>query len=295
MNERKTAMITKKSRMPASSGRKYICVIADYGPVGDMAFAEVQQTLYAILRDSEVTDYKLDLTNVPAFDTYATGFKLAQLALNSALGEDHVFYVNTAPRKDKKSARINNEGEGLVYVQLNNGVHIVAVNSGYSLTFIKPFAKTIRELKVDKAGSQFRSRDIFPQAVGAILRGDMSILGKDVTKTVPGDIPKNRVLYTDGYGNMKTSVDPKDLKKLQGQQAYVSIGDSENIAVHVGTGIFAVPDGDFCFARGSSGWKKAKGTGRQEFAEIVCRGGSAAAAFGHPVGGKVILWKKIPH
>ena len=177
MNERKTAMVTKKSRMPASSGRKYICVIADYGPVGDMAFAEVQQTLYAILRDSEVTDYKLDLTNVPAFDTYATGFKLAQLALNSALGEDHVFYVNTAPRKDKKSARINNEGEGLVYVQLNNGVHIVAVNSGYSLTFIKPFAKAIRELKVDKAGSQFRSRDIFPQAVGAILRGDMSIVG----------------------------------------------------------------------------------------------------------------------
>ncbi len=286
---------TKKSPakkiLTVDKNRKYVRVIADYGQLGDLAFSEVTDRLHAVMRGAGVDDYKIDSTSVPAFDTYATGFVLAQLAVNSQLGPDHIFYVNTAPRKDKKSARINNEGEGLVYAQLKNGTHIVAVNSGFSLTFIKPFAKLIRELKVDKAGSQFRSRDIFPFAVGAILRGDESILGKDVSKTVPGKIPENRIVYTDGYGNLKTSVSPASLKKLQGKVAYVKVGDSENVAVHVGAGIFSVPDGEFVFAKGSSGW----GTGkdRVEFAELVRRGGSAAKGFDAPIGGKVVLWKPI--
>lgn len=286
----------KKDRtlLIADKNRKYVRVIADYGQLGDLAFSEVTDRLHAVMREAGVDDYKIDSTSVPAFDTYATGFVLAQLAVNSQLGKDHIFYVNTAPRKDKKSARINNEGEGLVYAQLKNGAHIVAVNSGFSLTFIKPFARIIRELKVDKAGSQFRSRDIFPYAVGAILRGDASILGKDVSKTVPSKIPENRVVYTDGYGNLKTSVSPGELKKLQGKLAYVKVGDSENVPVHVGAGIFSVPDGEFCFAKGSSGWSLGKGQTRIEFAEIVRRGGSAAKAFDGPIGGKVVMWKPIP-
>ena len=288
-------MTKVKNIIATTDSRKYVRIIADYGQLGDLAFSEVTDRLHAVMRSAGVDDYKIDSTSVPAFDTYATGFVLAQLAVNSQLGADHIFYVNTAPRKDKKSARINNEGEGLVYAQLKNGAHIVAVNSGFSLTFIKPFAKMIRELKVDKAGSQFRSRDIFPFAVGAILRSDESILGKDVSKTVPSKIPENRVVYTDGYGNLKTSVSPKDLKKLQGKLAYVKVGDSENVPVHVGAGIFSVPDGEFCFAKGSSGWgpEKGKGKNRVEFAELVRRGGSAAKGFDAPIGGKVVLWKPI--
>jgi S-adenosylmethionine hydrolase len=278
--------------LAADRDRKFVRVIADYGHLGDLAFAEVTDRMHAIMRDAGVDDYKIDLTSVPAFDTYATGFALAQLAVNSPLGKDHIFYVNTAPRKDKKSARINNEGEGLVYARLKNGVQIVAVNSGYSLTFIKPFAETIRMLKVDNAGSQFRSRDIFPQAVGAVLRGDESILGKDVAKTVPDDVPENRVVYTDGYGNLKTSTDPRDLDKLKGRQVYLKVGDAENIAAHVGTGIFDVPDGDFCFASGSSGWPLSKNKFRR-FAEVVKRGGSAAKAVDEPIGGKTLLWRDV--
>lgn len=288
----KKAAAKEKAVLTVDQDRKFVRVIADYGPLGDLAFAEVTDRLHAVMRDAGVADYKIDLTRVPAFDTYATGFALAQLAVNSPLGKDHMFYVNTAPRKDKKSARINNEGEGLVYARLKNGVQIVAVNSGYSLTFIKPFAETIRMLKVDNAGSQFRSRDIFPRAVGAVLRGDESILGKDVAKTVPDEIPENRVVYTDGYGNLKTSVDPKDLDKLKGRQVYLKVGDAENIAVHVGTGIFDVPDGDFCFATGSSGWPLSKGK-FQRFAEVVKRGGSAANAVDDPIGGKTLLWRDV--
>jgi S-adenosylmethionine hydrolase len=284
-------MATKKSTFHVSSDRKYIRVIADYGPLGDLAFAEVTDRLHAVMREAGVEDYKIDLTSVPAFDTYATGFALAQLAINSPLGRDHIFYVNTAPRKDKVSARINNEGEGLIYARLKNGVQIVAVNSGYSLTFIKPFADVIRELKVDKDGSQFRSRDIFPAAVGAVLRGDDSILGKDIAKTVPDDVPADRVVYTDGYGNLKTSVDPEGLKKLKGKLVYLKVGDAENVPVHVGTGIFDVADGDFCFAAGSSGWEMPGKKSSRRFAEIVKRGGSAAKAVDAPIGGKNLIWR----
>lgn len=284
---------TAKPVLVKDSGRKFIRVIADYGQLGDLAFAEVTDRMHAVMRDAGIADYKIDLTSVPAFDTYATGFALAQLALNSPLGKDHVFYVNTAPRKDNKSARIDNEGEGLVYVRLKNGVQIVAVNSGYSLTFIKPFADIIRVLKVERAGSQFRSRDIFPRAVGAVLSGDEKILGGDARKAVPDKIPENRVVYTDGYGNLKTSVNPAELKSLKGKLVYLKVGDADNVAVHVGTGIFDVPDGDFCFAAGSSGWDVPKKGGRLQFAELVKRGGSAAKAVGDPQGGKTLLWKKV--
>jgi hypothetical protein len=273
---------------------KYIRVIGDYGDLGDMAFAEVTDRLHEQIRDAGIGDYHLNLGSVPAFDTYATGFMLAQLAINSKLGADHFFYVNTAPRKDQSSARINNEGEGLVYVRLKNGVQIVAVNSGYSLTLIKPFAEEIRQINVDKAGSQFRSRDIFPQALGAILRGDASLLGADVRHTVPDEFPKNRVVYTDGYGNLKCSVDPADIERDKGKRVHIHIESSNaQIPAMVGAGIFSVADGDFCFARGSSGWSLPNGL-KMEFAEIVKRGGSAAEAFRHPSGGDRIEWRPVP-
>ncbi len=282
-----------KTKKSANSGKIYLRVIADYGPVGDMAFAEVTDRLHVVLRDAGVTDYHIDLTNVPPFDTYATGFVLAQLAVNSKLGAQHLFYVNTAPRKDRRSARINNEGEGLVYARLKNGVRIVAVNSGYSLTFIKPFATEIRELRVAKAGSQFRSRDIFPVAVGAVLRGEKSIMGRDVRKTVPDRVNENVVVYTDGYGNLKTNINPEDLKKHKGKALYVKVGDAENIPIEVGAGIFDVADGEFCLARGSSGWALPGKGKTKSFAEVIKRGGSAARAVRHPEGGTDVLWKPV--
>ncbi|MCB1556367.1 MAG: hypothetical protein KDJ15_03545, partial [Alphaproteobacteria bacterium] len=160
------------------NNEKIIYLIADYGPTSDLAFAEVTQRLFHELAGmpAQIKEY-----SVPAFDTIATGFVLAQTALNSLLGSRHIFYVNTAPRKDKKEARINNEGEGLVYARLTNGCEIIAVNSGYSLSFIKPAAAEIRTIRVSNEGTQFRSRDNYPEALGALVQGRLeSLLGDDV-------------------------------------------------------------------------------------------------------------------
>lgn len=267
----------------------FVRVIGDYGQLGDMAFAEVSDRLDAQLMDIPDAHFSVRLSSVPVFDTIATGFMLAQLAVNSPLGDRHIFYVNTAPRKDKAQARVDNEGEGLVYAKLKNGVRIVAVNSGYSLTLIKPFTDSIRLIKVSAAGSQFRSRDNFPVAVGAIARGDESLLGDDVTHTVPDALPKNAVVYTDGYGNLKCSIDPKDLDAHHGEKVTVEINGREQVAM-VGTGIFAVADGEYCLAKGSSGWALPDGS-RMEFAEMVKRGGNASKSFGSPPGGIKVNWR----
>lgn len=118
-----------------------IYVIADYGDLHDLAFAEVKQRLFFEAGDLDV---RISTYAVPAFDTVATGFALAQTALNSHLGERHKFYVNTAPRKDNLAPRIENAGEGFAYVKLKNGIEICAVNSGYSLSFVKEAADEIR-------------------------------------------------------------------------------------------------------------------------------------------------------
>lgn len=269
--------------------RFYVRVIGDYGDLGDMAFAEVSDRLDAQLANITEADFQLRLTSVPVFDTIATGFVLAQLAINSPLKDQHLFYVNTAPRKDKLDSRQNNEGEGLVYAKLHNGVQIVAVNSGYSLTLIKPFATEIRHINVSNAGSQFRSRDNFPIALGAIARGDYSILGNDVRDYIPDEFPHNVVAYTDGYGNMKCAVSPGDLESRKGERVTVEINGREQVAL-IGGGIFDVVDGEYCFAKGSSGWTLPNGQ-RIEFAEVIKRGGNASKSFGSPPGGIAVNWR----
>lgn len=267
--------------------RILVYVIADYGALHDLAFAEVKQRLYYELDniDAHVATY-----SVPAFDTVATGFALAQTAITSKLGKHHKFYVNTAPRKDNLAPRVKNAGEGFAYVRLFNDVEICAVNSGYTLSFLKPAAQEIRLINCENAGSQFRSRDIFPPSFGKIARGNYEELGEDLTGSVP-DYPENVVCYTDGYGNMKCSITSDMIDSRKGQDIILDLNAHHQIA-RVADGIFGVSDGQFCLSRGSSGWALPDGK-TLEFCEIVKRGGSAAQTFNFPAGGASISWRAI--
>jgi len=253
-----------------------VTVIADYGDLHDLAFAEVRERLYAELNDDQFT---IETVAVPAFDTVATGFVVAQLGINSKLGSRHKFYVNTAPRKDDLTPRAKNAGEGLVYARLPNGVEIVAVNSGHSLSFVRD---TATEFKVSAEGSQFRSRDVFPPAFAKIARGDRSDITTDLTG-IP-DQPKETVCYTDGYGNLKTTVDMNALAGMKGKDVIIALNGKEEIA-RVAAGIFEVKDGEFVISPGSSGWNGGRMT------EIVRRGGNAAKSFASPPGGAPVEWR----
>src|ERR671916_1607711 len=177
-----------------------IHVIADYGP-GDLALAEVAQRIKLCLPDAEPL-----YTPVPAFATLAAGFCVAQLGLNPA-PPNTLIYHNVAPRKDEEEARANNEGERLAFARLPTGVRVVGVNAGYAFSFVRDAAEELRWISVPAGGSQFRSRDLFPEAIAGIVAGSEEALSGEIRSSAIPDVPERRVAYTDGYGNLKTTVE----------------------------------------------------------------------------------------
>lgn len=279
-----------------------IVTIGDYG-TGDLAFGEVQDRIEAACAEHNIKILGYEERSVRAFSTVHTAFILAQLACNTKQPDIKKYFVNTAPRFDKKEARTNNEGEGFVYARLKSGVEICAVNSGYSLSFIKPLAEEIRAIDVSKEGSQFRSRDNFPPAFVRAISGDRSALGEDIKHTIP-DMPLDIIVHDDGYGNLKVYTDVNKLKDAEGQEAFIKLQAPVEGSEQSSTSLpfnsrdamithrmFDVNDGQMAFAyQGSSGWDLPDG-GRQSFAEILVRSGSANKAFHRPPIGTRVIWK----
>ncbi|WP_439342391.1 SAM hydrolase/SAM-dependent halogenase family protein [Vacuolonema iberomarrocanum] len=258
-----------------------ISIIADYG-TADPSFAEVSQRLLMMLPHA-----RIQCLSVPAFSTLATGFWVAQLGLNPG-PQNHLIYHNCAPRKDDPEARQDNEGEGLSYAKLPNGVTIVGVNAGYTLSFIKDHATALHTLNIARGGSQFRSRDLFPEAVAAIAQDNLDLLGHALNPADLPDVPEERVVWIDGYGNLKTTIPVHAVEFEPESKVVAKIGDRVSGAVY-SDGSFKVPEGNLAFSPGSSGWPSPDGTPIR-WMELFFRGGSAWERLGNPeIGDKLIL------
>lgn len=251
----------------------FISLIADYG-TGDPAFAEVKQRLLMAIPTAQIHEL-----SVPPFSTLATGFWIGQLGLNSGPSE-RLIYHNCAPRQDDPEARRDNEGEGLTYALLANGVMVVGVNAGYTLSFIKDYAIEMYIVNVSRGGSQFRSRDVFPPAAAAIVNGDLSVVGEALSPNQIPDVPLDRVAWVDGYGNIKTTIPAHTVQMEPESKIVVRIGDIVSDAIY-SDGSFRVPEGTLAFAPGSSGWLGTDGQPLR-WIELFLRGGSAWARFGKP-------------
>ena len=250
-----------------------IHVVADYGH-GDLAFAEVVQRLALHLPGATIVPIP-----VPAFDTVSAGFCVAQLALTP--GPARVVFHNVAPRGDTPDPRPGNQGERLVCAVLPGDVLVLGPNAGHAFSFLRDEALSLREVPYGAAGSQFRSRDFFPELLARVVEGDESCLGDEVGPGAVDDLPERQVVYVDGYGNLKTSW--FDAPADSGEVVEVTIGDVTAPAT-VSDGTFEVPEGDLSFAPGSSGWTSRSGRDLRFF-ELFLRGGSAAERFGTPKAG----------
>ena len=254
-------------------------IIADYG-AGDLAFAEVVQRIKLHLPDAEPV-----LLPVPPFCTLAAGFCIAQLGLHTA-PPGTLIYHNVAPREDDEAARPGNAGERLAYARLPTGVRVIGVNSGYTLSFIKDVADKFRWASSPAEGSQFRSRDVFPQAAAAIALGRSTALGDEIDAHALPPPPSSVIAYVDGYGNLKTTI-AYDAKKIgSGKRIRVRVNDHEHEAT-VSDGAFAVRHGQLAFASGSRGWMTRHG-GEVRWMEIFLRGGNAWDLFGKPAIGSAV-------
>lgn len=250
-----------------------IHLVADYGH-GDLAFAEVVQRIKLHLPDAEPV-----AVPVPPFATLAAGFCVAQLGLNPA-PPGTVVYHNVAPREDEEEAREGNEGERLAYALLPNGVRVIGVNAGHAFSFVRAAAKELRWASVPAEGSQFRSRDLFPEAAADIALGRPGALGEEIDLSAIPGVPENRLAYVDGYGNLKTTVERGPLDIESGATVRVRVGKEELTAKASG-GSFGVGEGELAFAPGSSGWRDARDE-ETVWMELFLRGGSAWEEFGRP-------------
>ncbi|MBK9281722.1 MAG: SAM-dependent chlorinase/fluorinase [Candidatus Obscuribacter sp.] len=259
----------------------FIHLVCDYAQ-GDLAWAEVVAALSCKLHD----DTRIHTTSVHPFDTVSTGFVVAQLALaaRELRPKNMLVFANCAPRKDKKDARPGNEGEGLLFAKLKNGVQVLAVNSGYSLAFVRDQVSEIWGTNVEETGSQFRSRDFFPLAVSKASRGDFSFISNKLSvKDIVPEEPKDVVGYIDSFGNIKTTLRTGDAKLdglAPGTRLKAPVGTHMSTAT-VATGSFNIMEGDLALAPGSSGHEK-------RYWELFKRGGSASDEFAHPTAGTPI-------
>lgn len=259
----------------------YIHLICDYAP-GDLAWAEVFSAFYTHLPAAA----QLHMTAVGSFDTIATGFVLAQLALAppELRPENTIIFANCAPRKDLREARPHNEGEGLLFGTIKNGTVFLTTNSGFSLSFVRESIQELWSTDAEEHGSQFRSRDYFPRIVKSAAQGDYSFIRHrlDPLNVIPTP-PPECIGYVDSFGNMKTTLRSgnEKLSTLQpGGRLKVRIGSYIRTAT-VATGSFNVMEGDLAFAPGSSGHE-------QRYWELFQRGGSAWREFGQPPTGAKI-------
>ncbi len=265
-----------------------VYVIADYGK-GDAAFAEVAQFI-----DAYVPGVRIHTISVEPYSTIQTGFWVNQMALNDKKlrerfkleGKDveartgkSYLYVNTAPRRDDSGPRRDNDGEKLVYARLATGLEIVGVFSGETFSFVKPLINIFREFDPDKVptnGSQFRSRDIFPEALGKIVAGEYSVLGKELAIASIPEPSGGRIGHRDKYGNIKLTTKESEAGELRpGDMISIEIGGKKKDAIFT-AGMFSVNHGSLCLAPGSSGQVG------DRYLEISRRGGNAWKDFGKP-------------
>lgn len=236
------------------SNSLHIEVIADYGGghTTDHAFAEVRN--HFLRFDSQRKVRSISEHPVYAFSTLETGFWIAQMGLHSE-HKDLVIFSNTAPRGD--IIWHGEERQNFVCGLLDNGIPFFAVNTGFNLSFVKGRLKGLWEVKVPNIGTQFRSRDYYPQATMAVLYGDMSKIGREVDQKSIPDVPDFRVASVDGYGNLKTTIKKSQLPEsiLGSPFLRVTINGVSFFVLNTLTGIEG-KRGDFCMLKGSSGGRK---------------------------------------
>ena len=264
-------------------------VICDYAPNG-LEFAEISNMLqYHLVNPHGV---RIHPTSVPSLDTMAVGFVTAQVALAPHKGKRFI-YGNAAPRRETSAAMTKNIDHGIKYARLDNGVEIVNVYSEFAFGFVKEHIVEFRDIDCPDAGSQFRSRDFFPERVARLIDGDRSVLTRELDVKDISTIPNNLTAWTDGFGNIKTTMRHSDVKKMKlkvGDKVQVILNGVSMLGV-IAKGGFTVPRGVLAVNTGSSGYD-------DPFVEFFLRvhhmkEKTAAVRFDYPEGGTEFEIKKI--
>lgn len=257
-------------------------LIADFG-ANDLAFAEVTQALVANLPQAWVVP-----TSVRPFDTLAAGFVAAQLAAAPAPA-GALLLLNVAPRRDDTGPRVDNDGERLLVAEMPSGMRVLGVDAGNAFSFLAEAATEVRAVDWSTKGSQFRSRDLFPEALARLAAGTLPLSGGPLPASAVPAVPAGRVAYVDGFGNVKTTLRwGMALAERVGEAVEVEVGGVCR-AARVVAGSFGVAEGELAVAPGSSGYPRSCGASAVRWVELFLRGGNAARALSVEGSGAEVL------
>jgi hypothetical protein len=265
----------------AETSSTLLHVICDYAANG-LEFGEITNRLQYHLANPH--GVRIHPTSVPSLDTMAVGFVTAQHAFAPNQGK-MVIYGNAAPRRDSSKAMKNNIDHGIKYAKLDNGVEIINVYSEYAFGFVKDHIVEFRDIDCPAEGSQFRSRDFFPERVAQIINGDYSVLTRQLdVKEIP-EVPHNLVAWTDGFGNIKTTMRKSDLK-AQG----LEVGAKVQVILNGVSMLGVIADGGFTVSRGVLAVNAGSSGYDDPFIELFLRvhqmkEKTAAVRFDYPEGG----------
>lgn len=231
-----------------------LILIADYG-TDSLATTEV----VAAIRRSTVQPFAFAVVAARPFNTLHTGFLLAQLheQLLPNSGTGTIFYLNTDPRTQTSEGVVRAEGAPLTHALLSSGAQIITPLAGHCLSLVKPHVTQLHIIPSKAAGSQFRSRDLFPHIVACAIDGTIArFFGESVdTARIPDAPTGYYVLHIDNYGNVKTSFTERDRAALRiawGTEVQIHLA-GEDVRVPLVEHIFARSAGTLVFAPGSSG------------------------------------------
>ena len=264
-------------------------LICDYAPDG-LEFAEIATRLRNHLADPGAV--LMQQTATPPLDTVAVGFVTGQLALGPT-ERRMVVFGNSAPRRDRSESSEANLGRGLRYARLDNGVEVVSVSSEYAFSFVKDNIVEYREVASPAAGSQFRSRDYFPKYVAAVVDRDYSALGDELEPATIEEIPPPMVAWTDGFGNIKTTMRKSDL-----DAAGLAVGSPVLVTLNGVTLAGIVSDGGFTVERGVLAVNVGSSGYDDPFIELFLRvhhmsEKTAAVRFDYPEGGSRLELRRL--
>jgi hypothetical protein len=256
-------------------------MICDYAPDG-LEFAEIVTRMRGHLTDPR--SVLIHQTATPPLDTIAVGFVTGQLALGPA-PQRMVIFGNSAPRRDRHEVSEANRGRSLRYAKLDNDVEIVSVSSEYAFSFVKDHIVDYRKVASPAAGSQFRSRDYFPKYVAAVVDGDYSVVTDELDVADIEPIPPQTVAWTDGFGNIKTTMRKSDL-----EAAGFEVGNGVLVTLNGVTLAGVISDGGFTVERGVLAVNAGSSGYDNPFVELFLRvhhmsEKTAAVRFDYPEGG----------
>src|SRR5690606_29869978 len=167
--------------------------------------------------------------------------------------------LNVAPRRADKGPRVDNDGERLLLAEMPSGMRVLGVDAGHAFAFLAEAATELRAVDWPTKGSQFRSRDLFPEALALLHAGRLPFRGEPARARAVLAVPAALDACDVGLGHVRSARRwGEPLARRSGEAVGVEVGGPGH-AARVGAGSFGVEEGGLAVAPGSSGYPLAAG------------------------------------